>query len=566
MARKFGYLLIVLIATAPALAAAAPGAISGYIKNSAGAPQSNAVVEISTSAVTLGVKVSTDSRGYYSAPDLPAGVYYVKASFPSFLPSVQENVNVRPGGHVLVNLMLSTLSDALKLLPQRRSPQADPDDWHWTLRSSANRPVLRIYDDGSLVVVSNSPEQSEDRVLKARVAFIAGAQGDGFGSAGEMTTSFALEKSLFSSGTLSFNGNMDSASGEPNGVLRASYSHDFGDASRPSLTLTYRRLASPGAAVQNAAYSAVALTTSDRVSVADAIELNYGADMEAVEFARRVMAVRPFGSVDVHISPDMVMEYRYATAGPDPRMEKGFDSAPADLSESGPHMSLAGGIPEIERARHQEISLSRRFGLTNVQLAYYSDQINNLVLTGAGDPSSYSDNVLPDVYSDTFSYSGGSLSTTGMRLVLQRRISDDFTATFDYSTGGVAALKSAVSAWQDVASSLTTVRRHSTAAKFSGYIPASHTRWITSYRWTSGSALSPVDEFNASAGHADPYLSIFIRQPLPSRTFMPGKMEALVDVRNLMAQGYVPVLGQDGRTIFLVQSARSVRGGLSFTF
>jgi hypothetical protein len=43
-------------------------------------------------------------------------------------------------------------------------------------------------------------------------------------------------------------------------------------------------------------------------------------------------------------------------------------------------------------------------------------------------------------------------------------------------------------------------------------------------------------------------------------------MEALVDVRNLLAQGYVPVMGQDGRTIFLVQSARSVRGGVSFTF
>jgi hypothetical protein len=43
-------------------------------------------------------------------------------------------------------------------------------------------------------------------------------------------------------------------------------------------------------------------------------------------------------------------------------------------------------------------------------------------------------------------------------------------------------------------------------------------------------------------------------------------MEAVVDVRNLLAQGYIPVMTQDGSTIFLVQSARSVRGGLSFTF
>ena len=43
-------------------------------------------------------------------------------------------------------------------------------------------------------------------------------------------------------------------------------------------------------------------------------------------------------------------------------------------------------------------------------------------------------------------------------------------------------------------------------------------------------------------------------------------MDAVVDVRNLLAQGYVPVLGQDGRTVYLVQSARSIRGGVAFSF
>jgi hypothetical protein len=28
----------------------------------------------------------------------------------------------------------------------------------------------------------------------------------------------------------------------------------------------------------------------------------------------------------------------------------------------------------------------------------------------------------------------------------------------------------------------------------------------------------------------------------------------------------MPLMGQDGQTIYLVQAARSVRGGLSFTF
>jgi hypothetical protein len=37
-------------------------------------------------------------------------------------------------------------------------------------------------------------------------------------------------------------------------------------------------------------------------------------------------------------------------------------------------------------------------------------------------------------------------------------------------------------------------------------------------------------------------------------------------VRNLLAQGYRPVLGEDGRTLYLVQAPRSLRGGIAFSF
>jgi hypothetical protein len=72
--------------------------------------------------------------------------------------------------------------------------------------------------------------------------------------------------------------------------------------------------------------------------------------------------------------------------------------------------------------------------------------------------------------------------------------------------------------------------------------------------------------FNASAGQSDPFLNIYVRQPLPGTGFFPVHMEAMLDLRNLLAQGYVPVMGQDGHTVYLVQSARSVRGGLAFVF
>jgi hypothetical protein len=72
--------------------------------------------------------------------------------------------------------------------------------------------------------------------------------------------------------------------------------------------------------------------------------------------------------------------------------------------------------------------------------------------------------------------------------------------------------------------------------------------------------------FNASAGQTDPFLDLFFRQPIPGTASLPGHMDILVEIRNLLAQGYVPVFGQDGRTVYLVQSARAVRGGVAFSF
>ena len=150
--------------------------------------------------------------------------------------------------------------------------------------------------------------------------------------------------------------------------------------------------------------------------------------------------------------------------------------------------------------------------------------------------------------------------------MLERKFSSDLTATLDYAFGGVLDLGKPDVQIQDVSQWITTQRRHALAAKFSGTLPGAHTRWIASYRWVNGQALTPVDMFNASPGQSDPYLNVFVRQPIPTLGFLPAHMEMLVDLRNLLAQGYVPVMGQDGQTVYLVQAARSVRGGVTITF
>jgi Carboxypeptidase regulatory-like domain len=520
-----------------------------------------AVVEVLGSALHS-LSVFTDENGFYTADGLLPGVYSLRVSAPTFLTQQRERVGVRAGSKVTVNLTLATLFDALQLVPARAG--ADDDDWKWVLRSGANRPVLRMLDDGSLLLTT---ENHSGRELKGTVSFLAGSPSDGYGSASDMSTTFSLEKSIFSSGTVSFQGNVgygDAAA--PTTVVRASYSHKLLNGSEPQVSLTMRRLAAPEMGIRDAGLQALALNSSDNLVLGDVLEFTFGSELQTIQFLGHLQAFRPYGSADLHLSPNTVLEYRYATSQPEGSAEKGFEAAPADLSESGPRVSMAGFTTSLERAGHHEVSFSRRFGKTNLQFAVYSDRVENPALTGVGEVTGDGGNVLPDVYSGTFTYQGKDLAARGMRVVLQKKMASDLTATLDYEYGGVLDLAREDVSLQDARSAMTVRNRHSLAAKVSGTVPVTKTRWIASYRWTGGRALTPVDMFNASPGQSDPFLNVFVRQPIPGTGFLPGHMDALVDLRNLLAQGYVPVLGQDGQTVYLVQSARAIRGGLAFTF
>ena len=566
MGLKVGSLLLLVSLGLSVPAVAGDGSISGNVKSATGVPQMGAMVEVTSVTSLKAFRAFTNNVGYYIIKDLVPGPYDVKVSAVSFLPTLRENVSLRSGSNLVINLTLNTLSDAIRLLPARQGSQED-DDWKWTLRSSANRPILRM-TNGQPVIIANGT----DHPLKASVAFMAGADGNGFGGDSEMSTRVTVERSLFQTGLLSLNGDVgygDSSGVAPSAtVLRASYSHQMPNGSTPEVTVTMRRFAtSPTDAIHDAALEAMTLRASDKVQLAGFVELQAGADFQSVEFMGHVNAYKPFGSVDVHLSPDTLLEYQYATSVPNTRMLMGFDSAPADMTESGPRMTLLNGESVLERARHQEVSLSHRRGKTSVQAAYFHDDIANAALTGVGQISGEAVDILPDVYSGTFAYNAGDMETDGVRFVVARQLPSGITATFDYAYGGVLDLPDNGYNLSDVRSHVGMDYQHSAAVKLTGSLHRSKTQWVTSYRWTSGhTALMPVDLFNSGPGEADSFLNVFIRQPLPGMGFMPGKVEALIDIRNLLAQGYHPVVGPDGQTVYLVQAARSVRGGVAFVF
>jgi hypothetical protein len=561
MFRRLGFVVIVLGLALPLWSADRPGSISGYVRSSTGAPQMGAVVEVFTTAAQA-IHVFTDENGYFSATDLLPGLYSLKVSAASFLPTFKEGVGIRPGARVVVNLTLNTLFEAIKVAPVRGPAEAD--DWKWVLRSVSNRPILRWLDEPAARLGGEA--EKSDRDLRGSLSFLAGSAAEGFGSASDLSTGFSLERSIFSSDTIGLRGNIGYGSTSPASILRASYSHKMDNGTEPSFALTMRSLPAPDIGLHSGSLQAFSLTTADSFALGDVVELHFGSELQTIQFLGRVTAFRPFGSVDVHLSSNTVVEYRYATSDPNDRLEKGFDTAPADLSESGPRMSMVGYASALEHPHHHELSLSHREGKTNLQAAVFYDRIVDPALTGVGEFTTDNGSVLPDIYSGTFTYQGNDLKTEGVRFVVERKLTDDITATVDFEYGGVLDLEKPGVRLEDAQQFIGTRDRHSIAGKVSGVVPKTKTTWIASYRWINEQALTPVDMFNASAGRADPYLNLFFRQPIPGTSFFPGHFEAVVDLRNLLAEGYVPVLGHDGHTVYLVQSARAVRGGLNFTF
>jgi hypothetical protein len=512
-----------------------------------------AIVQV-LGAANQALIVFTDTTGHYSASGLVPGLYTLKVTAPSFLPALREKIGLRPGANLKVNVTLGTLLGVMQLGPARQLP--DDDDWKWTLRSVANRPILRIFDDPA-------PGENQDHELRGTVSFLAGSANAGYGPGSDVTTGFTLERSIFADGHLAFSGNVAYGESVPAAVLRTSYSHRLPNGSVPTMAVTLSRFAPSDPNLHNAALQALALSASDDFTIGDVLELKFGSELQTIQFLGHLTAFRPYASADVHLSPDTVVEYEYTTSRPDPRREKGFDSAPNDLSESNPRVSLIGFSPRIESAHHQEVSVSHREGNTNMQVAVFSDRVTDPALTGVGDVTAAGGFLLPNLSSGTFNYTGRNIDTNGLRVVLQHKFAADLTATLDYAYGGALDLTRTEEPLQQAQQWLTLERRHALAAKLAGTLTRTHTRWIASYRWVSGPAVTPVDMFNSSPGQTDPFLNVFIRQPIPS---FGGHMEALIDLRNLLAQGYVPVLGRDGQTVYLVDSARSIRGGVSFSF
>jgi hypothetical protein len=523
------------------------------VRDSAGVPQIGATVQLLRSDLSVVAAVYTSSKGTYTFSNVLPGHYAVKAMGTSYLPSLRENVRVRT--NTVVNLTLNTLYEVMQWLPaQPRAATASKDDWAWTLRSAANRPLLRWLEDGPLVVVSD--REGARPKLKARL--MATGQEGTFGESGERFTA-SVENTPSNSRELlarvdfapDTNAGMESMLG---------FRQDLGFAgsvqSMAAVSIHPEIESADGAGVNEAS-----LSSSQVMNLGDEFQVEAGAQQVFARLNQNspntVLAALPFATVAWR-SGDSTVRYRMASA---PTGIHDESEAPYYL----PQLSFRDGQLALERGMHHEIGWERRTDDYGMTFLVYADQLENPVIEAAGNPSMTAHGVLIDRRTGLMHAAGHDYSSAGVVAAVDRRLPGGHRVRVSYANGNALVMPAATraTALAQVFNAARPRRTQTYSISLSGTLDGTGTRWRASYRWQPAETVTPVAAYSAET--IEPYLNMHIRQPI--RMHRDGmSVEAIVDVRNLLAQGYRPFVLNDGSLLVFAQVQRSIGGGVAFTF
>jgi len=224
----------------------------------------------------------------------------------------------------------------------------------------------------------------------------------------------------------------------------------------------------------------------------------------------------------------------------------------------------------VQRAENFEVGYHLKRGSRSYSVGAYRESVSNGAVTmlGAEDLSDGLD-LLPQIASDGSIFNIGSYSRTGYSASVTQNLGDDYSLTLAWGNGGVLRADGRTLQTDDPSELRSMLHRSQEqwlAGRVNGVVPWLGTRISASYQWADARAITPAHIYFTQPSIADPGLNVRVRQPIPPFFGMPGRLEATAELRNLLAQGYLPIQTVSGRVLILTQSPRAVRGGLSFIF
>ncbi|QOY89334.1 TonB-dependent receptor [Paludibaculum fermentans] len=566
------------------------GSIQGQVRNGAGVGQMGASVFLMNRYERIVQRVLTAPDGHFRFDALTPDNYSVRVSLSSFVPAMRSNIPVRAGFESFLNIQLATLFSSIELVYSNPTQTGLlSDDWKWTLRSStATRPVLRFspndpwLNGGATPAPSSSPLAATSGLVRVS----AGDQGlsSSLGSEADLGTAFALATSLFGSNVVKFSGNFGYAPGTntPTTGFRTSYSRHNDSASAPNVELTVRQAAMRQRAGQGffsgqgatPTLRTMSVKVSEKTTITDAISLEYGAVLESVVFIEHLNLFSPFARMTYDLGRIGQIEAGFSSGAP------ALDLIAHNRDDGGqeqllglamfPRVSLNNGRARVQRNETFELGYRRAAGSRTYAASVYQDFIRDAAVTFDSVNNDFGDgDRLPDLASRSSIFNMGNYKTIGYSGSVTQNFHSNWNATvMAGATGmmspGVSSLETNLGS--ELRHSMRPVRKAWASARVMGQMPASGTRLTASYVWTPDGTLGPTHAYLTQTNTPQLGLNFQVHQPIPAVSGIPGRLEMNAELRNLLAQGYVPIASADGSMLLLIQFPRSFRGGVSFIF
>jgi len=566
MSRALGLGGLLCLLALPVAAGPDSGRISGVVVDSTGTPQMGATVIVSAERLANAppVELLTNDQGHFYTAAIPVGIYSIKVTLAGFLPVMEQHIQVSNQHTTLLEIVLGSVFSSFEKLRRQPDQQPAADDWTWVLRTSAaTRSVLR-WQDGE-VVVDGQPTQTESvelQAIRGRLDLTSGADHPGSiaNLADSPATAFVYDVVIGSHGHLLMAGQFSYEGTSPAGGLAAEWlpRGEGGVGPVTSLVVRESRLGPDGPT-----FRGLRLSHDDQFALSERISVRYGAEYISAGFNGTTSALRPNGEVVVQLAPSWQASATVAARPWEDGLElQGALESALNTLDAFPTLMMRDGRPILENGLHEEGAVKYSWGKkADLSAAVFHDRSSHTAVIGRGAASSL--DFLQDYFSDVFAYDGGNSTSTGARFAYRQQLNDRLSTTVVYAYGGALAPISDPVVEHSLREKLSTQDRHSLAARVSTTVPRFKTKLTTGYKWIDGPTVSRQDAYGESLYHLDPYLSLEVRQPLP--TIFQCHMEILADAGNLLAQGYVPMTTSDGRVV-LVPSYRYFRGGLSFQF
>jgi hypothetical protein len=559
-----GLVLTVLVLgwTGRSLAASADAAVSGVVRDSHGTPQMGALIELLTADTSTVASTFTDDHGRYIIPAVIPGKYQIRASAAFLVPVTRANLRLQAGAQAIINLTMTTLFEAANWLPaQTRRPDEPADDWKWTLRSTANRPLLRLVDPNDGMAISTSDTEHR-AVSQGRVTV---TNGDGAFADGGMHQVFMMDRSL------------EDGDGA---VLRA----DLGDVSSPTtqgvsadVSVGYERRSQFGStrlvaemeehpeitvANGNMGFGMLRMASTQELSLGDAVVVDAGTLLAAERLAATRISAEPYIRIAVRPGENTLVVYRYAT-GRELQSSEDLDR----LKPVDPMLADANGRPLMDRGMHNELSVSEKLGHTVLSASGYTDHVVDESVGGSGAMDMHAEQglaLVADPTTETFRMATGPYDARGLSFGALESLTPDLSASVEYDLGTALERAPDLQSLAAAAAEMHPEMAQALTVMLNGKLVHTGTAVRAEYRWQPQDTMTQVNAYNATPNEA--YLSFYLRQRLACGRLLPNGLDAVVEATNLLEQGYQPVLAPDGHTLFLAQVPRAIQGGLAFNF